>query len=124
MRALYFFFREETTFETARRVAALPAVPAFGAAFTDRFVEEAWLNVFAAADLADLEALGLLSVCPARWVAVLLGTFLVATIPSTFNYAKSESCTLSNLHYLNDTASAEIYTIGLNSELKWTIPTL
>lgn len=65
------------TRDTARFVAARPTVPVFGAGLTDLVLLAALLNVFAAEDFADFEALGLLRIFPALWVAALLGVFLL-----------------------------------------------
>jgi len=54
------------TRETARLVAALLTVPAFGADLTDLVEDDAFANVFPAEDFAAFDALGLLRTFAAR----------------------------------------------------------
>jgi hypothetical protein len=74
MEANYFFFLEETTLATARRVAARPAVPALGAAFTF-LLDVVWPSTLAAADFVTLGALGSRSAFPAWGAEAIVGAF-------------------------------------------------
>ena len=60
MKTNYFFFLEDTTLDTARRVAARPTVPVFGAALTTLLGEDVLPGVLPAAGFAALRDVPLL----------------------------------------------------------------